>query len=153
MRLLSSGTRWVVLLALAVLACGRKGPVRPLELLLPEPVSELRASVEGGAVVLRWRAPNRRLDGSRLEDLSSFLVERAENEGPFRVVGVVVLDEEDRALEVRRFAFRDETVESGARYRYRVVSRTLEGYVSPASVPVEIRVDGVSGREPGKGPP
>ena len=71
----------VALCILALAACGRKGPPVAPERRVPAPVSELAATVEGPAVVLEWTNPSRRVDGSRVRDLTTVSVHRREEPG------------------------------------------------------------------------
>lgn len=63
---------------LAVTACGRKGPPVAPERRIPAPVSAFSASVEGRAVLLEWRNPDHRADGTRMKDLVALRVHRRE---------------------------------------------------------------------------
>lgn len=69
----------------------------------------LSVRIEGDALLLRWRPPSRRLDGSPLGRTPCYEVLRREDEGPWNAVGTV-----------QGPRFRDGGVRDGARYRYRV---------------------------------
>lgn len=57
------------LAAVALGACGRKGPPVAPERRVPQPVADLRALVREDAIELGWVNPRRRRDGTRLRDL------------------------------------------------------------------------------------
>jgi hypothetical protein len=67
-----------MLVALAVVACGKKGPPVAPERRVPAAAAELRASVESDAIVVSWRNPGRRADGSALKDLATVKLYRRE---------------------------------------------------------------------------
>jgi hypothetical protein len=72
----------VILLALALGACGRKGPPLPPGSRVPQPVSEITGLIEeDGSVRLSWRNPSRRTDNARLRDLVIERLYRAEDAG------------------------------------------------------------------------
>jgi predicted small lipoprotein YifL len=71
-----------ILLAVAALvACGKVGPPVPPEDRVPQPVHDLRAVIQDGAVALAWTNPTRRADNTRLRDLVTARVYRVEDEG------------------------------------------------------------------------
>jgi predicted small lipoprotein YifL len=72
----------VILVTLALSACGRKGPVLPPGSRVPQPVSELSGVIEeDGSVRLSWRNPTRRTDNVRLRDLAIERLYRVEDMG------------------------------------------------------------------------
>lgn len=72
----------LVLLAVAALvACGKVGPPVAPENRLPQPVQDLRAVIEDGAIALSWTNPTRRADNTRLRDLVTAHVYRVEDAG------------------------------------------------------------------------
>lgn len=131
----------VVLLFLS--ACGRKTPVRPPELVAPEPIRNLALEVESKGVELRWERPQRYVDGSEMDDLGGFVVLRATQNGqgtatPFTRIAVVPVEDRDRFRQARRFSYTDEQLTVGTLYRYRVRAFTLDGYYSSPSNTVEL---------------
>jgi hypothetical protein len=70
-----------VALALAVVACGRKGPPVAPEVRVPQPVLDLTGEVTDGAIELRWTNPDRRADNTRLRDLAVARVFRTDDAG------------------------------------------------------------------------
>ena len=75
--------RWApaLIAVLALAACGKAGPPIAPQLMAPVPVSDLRGSVEDGAIVLTWTSPQRRTDGTRVRDLTQARVYRTEDAG------------------------------------------------------------------------
>jgi hypothetical protein len=67
-----------MLVALALVACGKKGPPVAPERRVPAVASELRASVESDAIVVTWRNPGRRADESSLKNLATVKLYRRE---------------------------------------------------------------------------
>lgn len=71
----------LALAALALAACGRKGrPVAP-EQRVPAAVVDLAAVIREDAVDLTWTNPARRMDGTRLRDLTLARVYRVDDDG------------------------------------------------------------------------
>ncbi len=71
----------LVLAAVCILvvagACGKKAPPVPPSLATPQEVTEFSTRLDEHAIVLTWRAPARRKDGSPLEEFTGFNVLRA----------------------------------------------------------------------------
>ena len=67
--------------AFALAACGRAGPPVAPQFRAPVPVSDLRGSVEDGAIVLTWTNPQRRTDNARVRDLTQARVYRTADAG------------------------------------------------------------------------
>ncbi len=125
--------------ALLLCACGRKGPVKPPELARPAPIADLEARNGAEEIALSWRRPQNYTDGARMLDLGEFRVERAIGDAPdFGIIQVLPITDRERFRQISRFGFADRGVEMGERYRYRVVSVTVDGYASAPSNVVEI---------------
>jgi hypothetical protein len=136
--------RAVALVAtLAASACGNKTPVRPPELIQPRPASALVASVVPAGVQLTWRRPTEYSGGGRMTDLGGFEIERAPGDGSavFALVHTLELDDQLRFRPQREITWTDTTVAAGARYTYRVIAFTTDGYRSTPAGPVAIRYD------------
>jgi predicted small lipoprotein YifL len=71
----------LALLAFALTACGKKGPPIAPELRLPVPPAGVQATIDEGSVLVSWTNPERRLDGSRLKDLTEVKLYRHEDSG------------------------------------------------------------------------
>ena len=123
----------LLLVVLAVCACGRKTDVRPPELVAPRPVAELALTTLAEGVELRWARPTAYVDGSRMEDLAGFVVERSKESEPFDELGRLAVGDRGRFQKVKRFEYLDRTVVPGATYHYRIVAFTADGYYSAAS--------------------
>jgi len=140
----------LLLVGLALVACGRRGPLVAPERRLPAAVPDLSVAVEGPAAVLTWTLPTKRVDGSPLKDLARLEVFRREEpaEGPprpavlagpevagFERIAAVRLEEPAPALvEGGRATVTDAVgVEFGRRYTYVVVSVDARGRRSPPS--------------------
>lgn len=67
----------IVGLVLGILACGKKMPPRPPLEVVPQAVTELSTRLTEKAIVLTWKAPTKRKDGSPLACFSGFRVLRA----------------------------------------------------------------------------
>lgn len=134
--------RLVLGLALALTACGQKGPPLPPELVRPEPPGSLAAVATADGVRLTWTRPMRYSGGGRMHDLEGFLIERAPGEGApveFTTAGRLELTDQERFRKDRRLEWTDRDVHAGERYLYRVTSLTLDGDRSPPAGPVAIR--------------
>ena len=127
---------FLLLVACGVLgACGRKGPPRPLEDVLPQTIVDLSATGTAGGVQLSWSRPTTETSGGRLTDLGGFVVQRL---GPrshdgFQQVAVLEVTDRDRFRQVKRFKYLDADTIVGTTYAYRVVSFTVDRYFSKPS--------------------
>jgi predicted small lipoprotein YifL len=76
----------LLLIGLALAACGKKGPPLPPEVRLPIPPAGLRASIDENAILVTWTNPGTRIDGSRLKDLTEVRLYRREDtdNGPLK---------------------------------------------------------------------
>jgi hypothetical protein len=124
--------RAILLLAIAVLACGRKTIVKAPELVAPERIDNLEATNGPDGIHLTWRRPERYADGSRMYDLGAFRVERGAG-GAFLPVGTVEVTDRERLQQERRFGWVDTDTVLGQTYQYRVISLTTDAYVSEPS--------------------
>lgn len=129
---------WLLVFLAGPVACGRKGPVRPPEDVVPATIADLVAASTGSGIELAWGRPERYADGSRMRDLAGFVIHRAAGEGQFAPLAVVEVTDSARFRQAKRFRFVDAGVERGTRYRYRIASRTVDGYASDPSLPAEI---------------
>src|SRR5215510_3076527 len=124
-------------------ACGSKTPVRPPELVAPEPISDLTLEVESKGIQLHWGRPQKYADGSDMDDLGGFVVLRAVQNGQgtlgtFSQVATVPVEDRDRFRKAKKFSYTDEQLAAGTLYRYRVQVFTLDGYYSSPSNTVEL---------------
>jgi hypothetical protein len=131
--------------AFSAAACGKKGSPRAPELSIPAAIRDLSAEAREAAIQLSWSRPTRYVDGRELRDLAAFVVFRREVPAacpdcpvPYRELATVVVDDQEKFIKKRRFAFVDREVKPRAVYRYRVFSRLGDGGLSEPSNEVEI---------------
>jgi len=136
--------RWVKAggLVLALCACGsgcgvKSAPIAP-ELARPERVADLHASADPTGIKLTWQRPMHYVSGHMMRDLGSFVILRGEGGGGAMepLVELPVTDQERFAIE-HEFSYVDGETTLSHRYRYEVVCRTLDGYVSDPSNEVD----------------
>lgn len=128
-----------LVLALCVAACGLKGAPQPPELVRPTPPTNLTAVGAPDGIKVSWLRPQRYTGGKRMEDLGSFLIERAPGDGSapeFALVHTFVLDDQHRFRQQRRLSWTDTTATKGTRYLYRITAETLDGSRSAVAGPV-----------------
>jgi predicted small lipoprotein YifL len=129
------------LLPFSVTGCGRKGPPRAPEDVLPKTITDLTAAAAPDGIQLFWSRPGSYTDGSRMTDLGGFVVERATGSDPssrFQRLSVLQVGDRDRFRQIKRFRHVDLETVAGTQYRYRVVSFTLDRYFSAPSNVVAI---------------
>jgi fibronectin type 3 domain-containing protein len=149
------GLALVLIAALMVAACGKATPPVAPQVRIPAPVSDLRGTVENGAVTLVWSNPQRRADQTRLRDLVEARVYRTEDDGRvppkaallargkiagYQEIAVIRLAEPAPAV-VRGYTvqFIDrEGLRFGRRYTYVVVADDSRGRTSPPSERVSV---------------
>jgi hypothetical protein len=113
--------------------CGRKTAVRPPELVAPETIDNLAAKNVADGVRLSWRRPTQYVDGTRMNDLGAFRVERSAAGDPFVPVATIAVTDQERFQRERRFRWVDTDTVIGRTYQYQVVSLTTDDYVSAPS--------------------
>ncbi len=123
----------IATLAVALVACGRKTDPKPPELVAPRAVSELALTTRADGVMIRWLRPTQYVDGSSMEDLAGFVLERSRNNEPFSEHVRVPVTDRGMFQKVKRFEYVDTAVSSGTTYHYRVVAFTTDGYYSADS--------------------
>jgi hypothetical protein len=126
----------VLLLLLALTACGKKGPVRPLLVSLPAAPPDLRISQQGESFILGWDIPTQNQDGTDAEELGGFRIYRNEYpvaEGcptcrePQELAAKIDLDYPIAQRVGKRFYWRDLNVVAGSGYNYRITPVTRAG--------------------------
>jgi hypothetical protein len=130
-----------LLVAASLLACGREAPPRPPEDVAPQTISDLSASNVAEGIQLSWSRPLDYVDGSRMTDLGGFTIERAAGAEPraaFRRLALLEVNDRDRFRQMKRFQYVDRDTQAEQTYRYRVVSSTLDRYLSAPSNVVTI---------------
>jgi hypothetical protein len=125
----------------AAIGCGRKGSPRPPQWVVPNSPEPVLVEDTDRGVRILWKRPRAYADGSSLDDLGSFEIERAcEPDTTFRTIGVVRLLDRDRFRKEREFSVIDLDVPKDAPCRYRVVAVTIDEYRSdPAESPPILR--------------
>jgi hypothetical protein len=121
-------------------ACGRRTLPKAPELVRPSTIEDLAVAQTEAGVELSWGRPDKYADGTRMSDLGTFTIERALADAEFQPVETVAVTDRDRFRKIRRLRYTDRTAAPGQRYRYRVLSSTLDDYVSAPSNVVEIEV-------------
>lgn len=124
-----------LLAVLIFCGCARKGPLLAPEEAVPYPVTDLKASYVGGAVVLEWTRPRSHRGDLRAENLRSFRVERACGVAPvsFSTLFRVDLTAKVRLQFQRRFRFVDRPPKELLPCVYRIISEGHYGHVSEPS--------------------
>ncbi|MBI3354574.1 MAG: hypothetical protein HY034_06780, partial [Nitrospirae bacterium] len=68
----------LIIVLITLSACGRKGdPIIP-GISPPAPPSNIQSYTKGSAAYLNWEIPTKNMDGSKLKDLSRFMLLRAD---------------------------------------------------------------------------
>jgi hypothetical protein len=122
----------LVLLA-ALLACGRKTDVKPPQLVAPHVVGEVALTSRPDGVAIRWSRPTQYVDGTSMEDLAGFVIERSRNNEPFAELARVPVTDRGRFQKTKRFEYLDQQVMPEGVYHYRIVAFTTDRYYSAAS--------------------
>jgi hypothetical protein len=121
--------------ALVLAACGRKAPPKPPEFAAPRAIGDLRAINRADGIVLSWSRPRQHPDGTPLNSLGSFAVERAAVSGAsgFQQVATLEVSDRERFRQTRTFRYLDQQPQPGEEYLYRVIAYTDDGYGSEPS--------------------
>jgi hypothetical protein len=125
-------------LALAIPACGRKTMPKPPQYVAPKPVGELSLATQSTGILVRWSRPTEYVDGSSMEDLGGFVVERNRYNSPFEEIARVPVTDRGRFQKAKRFDYLDTQLLPGATYHYRIVAFTTDRYFSSPSDAAEI---------------
>ena len=127
--------------------CGKKGDPRAPELATPKVINNLSVRPGPGpdSVVLTWSRPTEYVDGSKLDDLASFVIFRKEVSAscldcpvPYRQLTTVNVEDREKFVKQKQYRFDDREVVSKSIYRYRVSSQLFDGSLSGPSNEVEI---------------
>jgi hypothetical protein len=137
--------KWLTLmLATAALAsamylgCGVKSQPIPPEAARPEKIVGLEAANAKEGIRLSWDRPESYAGGSKMKDLGSFSISRAEEGKPAEKIGDIQVHDEGRFQVQNTFEFIDGSTVMGKTYHYQVTSSTTDGYVSEPSNDVAI---------------
>ena len=118
----------LVALALALAACARKTEVKPPRLVEPHTITEVSLTTLADGVAIRWSRPTKYVDGTNMEDLAGFVVERSRNNEPFEERDRVPVTDRGRFQKAARFDYSDHAVMEGTTYHYRIMAFTTDGY-------------------------
>ena len=136
----SVSTRLFFLLGALLLAagCGVKSAPVPPELARPERIADLRAAPDANGIKLSWGRPTRYSGGHTMRDLGGFVILRASSaNGQMEPLAELPVTDRERFAIEHEFSYIDNETVVGQVYRYAIVSRTLDGYVSEASNTVD----------------
>jgi hypothetical protein len=123
-----------VALALGLTAgCGVKSAPLPPEVVVPERIADLRASADANGIKLIWERPTRYFGGHTMRDLGGFVIVRAEASGPYSPLIELPVTDRERFAVQHQFSYIDNETVVGRRYRYQIISKTTDGYISEAS--------------------
>ncbi len=134
----------MVVSALLLTACGKKGPLVPPESFVPAPVSALSVEQKEDAFYVSWPAPGKDAGGRPLKDLAGFRVYRRpvlppdqdceECPNAYTLIKTVDLEYlQDVRFFNGRYVLADRDVTNGAIYQYKVISFKKDGAESSAS--------------------
>jgi hypothetical protein len=115
------------------LGCGAKSPPVPPEQAVPERIVGLTTTSQKNGVLLGWDRPDRTAGGGRLRDLGGFEIDRADGTGTFQRLIEIPVTDQDRFQQQQKFTYLDAGAQVGHRYRYLVISSTLDDYHSEPS--------------------
>jgi len=134
---LRHGLTIMICLTLLV-ACGKVGPVKPLQKALPSAVNNATLDQKGNALLLAWDIPTTNQDGSPLNNLKGFDIYRSDYnlakgcpecrppKNLLRQVDLAYYQSTNRNS--KRIFVWDSGVEEEVGFRYRIVPITIEGH-------------------------
>jgi hypothetical protein len=126
-----------IALAGLLAGCGVKSAPQAPELVQPERIQDLSAAADHAGIRLSWQRPTHYAGGHLMRDLGSFVILRGTAAGSMTpLVELPVTDRERFSVE-RDFSYIDGATAMNGRYRYEVLSKTVDGYVSEPSNEVE----------------
>jgi len=116
----------------AGVGCGRVGPPRPPEYVIPMSPDPVAVESSPDGVKLTWRRPRAYVDGEPLDDLAGFRVLRAcQPEAVFAEVTTVEVEDQQRFRKASSFSMLDHAAPLGVPCRYQVIAFTFDAYTSP----------------------
>lgn len=134
----------LLLTALLLPGCGKKGPLIPPEAFAPGAVATLAVDQKEDRFFVSWAAPANDAGGRPLKDLAGFRLYRREVLPPnedceecptaYRLVKTVDLEYlQDVRLYGNRYVFTDGGLENGKTYQYKVIAFQKDGSEGAAS--------------------
>jgi hypothetical protein len=115
---------------------------KPPQLVAPKAVQELSLTTQSTGILVRWSRPTEYVDGSSMEDLGGFVVERNRYNSPFEEIARIPVTDQGRFQKAKRFDYLDTQLLEGATYHYRIVAFTTDRYFSSPSDAAEITWNG-----------
>jgi hypothetical protein len=138
----------MLLLFSLLVACGLKGPLKPLREPLPTAPAGFSLQQKGARILLSWGIPHQNQDGSPLTDLAGFRVYKmhynpAEDCPECRDTSVLLREVDPDYLRGaiqlgNRLFLWDADLTEGLGYRYRVVPYTRSGFDGASAVAMRI---------------
>jgi hypothetical protein len=113
--------------------CGVKSAPLPPEVVVPEQITDLHASTDANGIKLTWERPTRYFGGHTMRDLGGFVIVRAEAAGPYSPLIELPVTDRERFAVQHQFSYIDNETVVGRRYRYQIISKTTDGYISNPS--------------------
>jgi len=123
----------IALAGVAALAgCGRVGPPRAPEMVIPRTPDPVTAESAADGVKVSWKRPREYVDGEPLDDLAGFRVLRAcQPDVVFTELTTVPVEDQARFRKVGSFTMLDHEAPLGVPCRYQVIAFTFDAYTSP----------------------
>lgn len=120
-------------------ACGRVGPPRPPEYVIPRSPDPVVAESAPDGVKLTWERPRAYIDGEPLDDLAGFRVRRVcLPDAEFVDVTTVPVQDQQRFRKAKTFTLLDHDAPLGASCRYQVIAFTFDEYTSPPAESADV---------------
>lgn len=134
----------IVILALLLSACGKKGPLVYPETTLPAPIATLGVEQKGDVFFITWSPPAKEVNGKALKELGGFRIFRRDVLPPgedceecpaaYRVIRTVDLEYlQDVRFYNNIYVCADRETENGKSYQYKIVSFKMDGSESAPS--------------------
>jgi len=124
---------------LPVGGCGKVGPPRPPEFVIPKTADPVEVESVADGVKVTWRRPREYVDGEPLDDLAGFDVLRAcQPESTFAKVATVPVTDQQRFRKASSFTMLDHAAPLGIPCRYRVIAFTFDEYTSPPAESADV---------------
>jgi hypothetical protein len=110
----------------------KSAPLAP-ELVRPMQITDLQASVDPNGIKLSWLRPTHYSGGHTMRDLGGFVILRGAAGGPLEPLVELPVTDRERFSVQHQFSYVDNETILGQHYRYEIISRTTDGYISMAS--------------------
>jgi len=126
-------------LAALALDCGKVGPPRPPEFVIPKTADPVEVESAPDGVKVSWKRPREYVGGDALDDLAGFEVLRAcQPESSFQQVATVPVTDQQRFRKASSFTMLDHDAPLGVPCRYRVIAFTFDEYTSPPAESADV---------------